>query len=57
MQTSNELKDGEIASLKEELKQLKHEVTVIKRAVRNTIARYEIGQLRNGKDIDSILDL
>ncbi len=57
MQANNELRESDIASLKEELEELKREVLVIKRAVRNKVARYEIGQIRNGKDIDSILDL
>ena len=57
MQANNELRESDIASLKEELEELKREVSVIKRAVRNKVARYEIGQVRNGKYIDSILDL
>jgi len=57
MQKGNEVREGDIASLEEELKELKREVTVIKRAVRNKIARYEIGQVKKGKDINSILDL
>jgi hypothetical protein len=57
MQKSNDVREGDIASLEEELKQLKREVTVIKRAVRNKIARYEIGQVKRGKDVNSILDL
>lgn len=57
MQKSNDVREGDIASLEEELKQLKREITVIKRAVRNKIARYEIGQVKKGKDINSILDL
>jgi hypothetical protein len=57
MQKSNDVREGDIASLEEELKQLKREITVIKRAVRNKIARYEIGQVKKGKDVNSILDL
>ena len=57
MQKSNDVREGDIASLEEELKQLKREVTVIKRAVRNKIARYEIGQVKRGKDVNSILGL
>jgi hypothetical protein len=57
MQKGNEVREGDIASLEEELKELKREITVIKRAVRNKIARYEIGQVKKGKDINSILDL
>ncbi|MEM2760677.1 MAG: hypothetical protein QXU32_05750 [Nitrososphaerales archaeon] len=49
--------ENEIASLREELKGLKREITVIKRAVRNKIARYEIGQVKKGKDVSSILEL
>ncbi len=57
METSNKFGEGDVESLRAELEELKHEVTVIKRAVRNKIARYEIGQIRNGRDIDTILDL
>lgn len=52
MQTSDE-----VSSLRKELEELKREVTVLKRALRNKIARYEIGQIRKGRDISSILDL
>jgi hypothetical protein len=57
MQKGNEVREGDIASLEEELQELKREITVIKRAVRNKIARYEIGQVKRGKDVNSILDL
>lgn len=48
---------NDIASIRAELEELKKEVRVIKRAVRNKIARYEIGQIKKGKDVDSILEL
>lgn len=57
MQKGNEVREGDIASLEEELKELKREITVIKRAVRNKIARYEIGQVKRGRDVNSILDM
>lgn len=49
--------NGEIDSLRRELEELRREVIVIKRALRNKIARYEIGQIRRGKDVSSILNL
>jgi hypothetical protein len=54
---ASEASTGEINSLKEELEELRREVNVIKRAVRNKIARYEIGLIRRGKEVKSILDL
>ena len=42
MQATHEHRsDSEIAALKEEIEELKHEVTVLKKALRDKIARYE----------------
>lgn len=58
MQATHEHRpDSEIAALKEEIEELKHEVTVLKKALRDKIARYEVSQVRKGRDINSILDL
>lgn len=58
MQATHEHRpDSEIATLKEEIEKLKHEVTVLKRALRDEIARYEVSQVSKGRDINSILDL
>ncbi|MGH9909982.1 MAG: hypothetical protein ACRD32_05020 [Nitrososphaerales archaeon] len=58
MQATHEHRsDSEIAALKEEIEELKHEVTVLKKVLRDKIARYEVSQVRKGRDINSILDL
>lgn len=57
MQASGQVEENEVSSLKKEVEELKREVTVMKRALRNKIARYEIGQIKKGHDINSILDL
>ena len=58
MQATHEHRsDSEIAALKEEIEELKHEVTVLKKTLRDKIARYEVNQVRKGRDINSILDL
>lgn len=58
MQTSQDTRiDSEVAELKEEVEELKRKVTVIKRALRNEIARYEVNQVKKGRDVSSILDL
>ncbi|MBI5133116.1 MAG: hypothetical protein HZA83_00225 [Thaumarchaeota archaeon] len=51
-----ELED-KIAKLEEEVVVLKKEVTVLKRALRNTIARYEVNQIKQGRDVRSIVEL
>lgn len=50
-----ELED-KVSRMEEEIKVLKREVTVLKRALRNKIARYEVGQIRRGRDIQSIVE-
>jgi len=57
MQSHNERVDVDLVTLREELAGLKREVQVIKRALKHKIARYEIGQIKKGREIDSILDL
>ena len=51
-----ELED-KMAKLEEEVLVLKKEVTVLKRALRNTIARYEVNQIKHGNDVRSIVEL
>lgn len=45
-----------VARLEDEIASLKNEIDVIKGALRNKIARYEISQIKGGKDIASIID-
>ena len=55
MQSHNESVEVDLATLREELAELKREVQVIKRAVKHKIARYEIDQVKKGRNIESIL--
>lgn len=48
--------DDKVARLEEEIAALKREVTVLKRALRNKIARYEVGQIKHGREIKSIIE-
>jgi hypothetical protein len=50
-----ELED-KIGKLEEEVAVLKKEITVLKRALRNKIARYEVGQIKRGREIQSIVE-
>ena len=52
MQSQNEV---EIATLREELAELRREVQVIKMALKHKIARYEIDQVKKGRETESIL--
>ncbi|HSD04321.1 MAG TPA: hypothetical protein VLB45_01025 [Nitrosopumilaceae archaeon] len=45
-----------VARLEDEVAALKNEIDVIKGAIRNKIARHEIGKIRSGKDVTSIID-
>ena len=45
-----------VAKLEDELASLRTEVDVIKKALRNKIARHEVSQIKGGKDISSIID-
>lgn len=45
-----------VAKLEDEIALLRSEVNLIKRALRNKIARHEIGLIKQGKDIESIID-
>lgn len=54
MQSQNEV-NIDLATLREELNELKHEIQVIKTALKNKIARYEIDQVKKGREMESIL--
>ncbi len=45
-----------VARLEDEMALLRSEVDILKRALRNKIARHEIKLIKEGKDINSIID-
>ena len=45
-----------VARLEDEVAALRGEVDVLKKALRNKIARHEVSLLKKGKDITSIID-
>ncbi len=45
-----------VGKLEDEIALLRNEVDVLKKALRNKIARHEISMLKKGKDISSIID-
>lgn len=45
-----------VAKLEDEIAVLRNEVDIIKRALRNKIARHEISMVKKGTDVSSIID-
>ena len=45
-----------VAKLEDEIALLRSEVDVLKRALRNKIARHEISMIKKGHDVSSIID-
>ncbi len=45
-----------VARLEDEVATLRAEIDIIKRALRNKIARFEISSIKKGTDISSIID-
>ena len=45
-----------VAKLEDEVAVLRSEVDVLKKALRNKIARHEVKMIKGGKDISSIID-
>jgi len=45
-----------IAKLEDEVATLRAEVDILKKALRNKIARYEISTIKKGSDVSSIID-
>lgn len=45
-----------VSALEEEVAVLRSEVDLLKRALRNKIARHEISMIKEGKDVESIID-
>ena len=45
-----------VAKLEDEIASLRNEIDIVKRALRNKIARHEVGMIKKGHDISSIID-
>ena len=45
-----------IEKLEDEIATLRNEIDVIKRALRNKLARHEIKMIKNGNEVTSIID-
>ena len=45
-----------VAKLEDEVAMLRSEVDVLKKALRNKIARHEIKMIKGGSDVESIID-
>lgn len=45
-----------VAKLEDEVAMLRSEVDILKKALRNKLARHEISQIKKGQDITSIID-
>ncbi len=45
-----------VAKLEDEIAELRTEVDVIKKALRNKIARHEVSMIKKGTDVSSIID-
>jgi hypothetical protein len=50
-----ELED-KVAAMEEELRNLKRELEVIKKSLRNDIVRFEIAEIKRGRDVKSIVE-
>ncbi len=45
-----------VSALEEEVAVLRSEVNLLKKALRNKIARHEISMIKKGEDVESIID-
>ena len=45
-----------VAKLEDEIALLRSELDLVKRAFRNKLARHEISLIKEGKEVDSIID-
>ena len=55
MSTEAETIYERVARLEDEVALLRSEVDILKNALRNKIARYEISRVKQGNDVDSII--
>lgn len=56
MSTEAETIYERVAKLEDEIALLRNEVDILKRALRNKIARHEISMIKKGDDVSSIID-
>ncbi len=56
MSTDGETIYERVAKLEDEIAALRNEVDVLKKALRNKLARHEISEIKKGHDITSIID-
>ena len=45
-----------VAKLEDEIALLRSELDIVKRAFRNKLARHEISMIKEGREVDSIID-
>ena len=45
-----------VAKLEDEIAVLRNEVDILKKALRNKIARYEVKMIKGGTDVESVID-
>jgi cell division protein FtsB len=45
-----------VAKLEDEIALLRSEIDIVKKAFRNKLARHEISMIKQGQDVDSIID-
>tara|TARA_B100000029_G_scaffold465265_1_gene499831 strand:+ start:194 stop:382 length:189 start_codon:yes stop_codon:yes gene_type:complete len=45
-----------VSKLEDEIATLRNEIDVIKHALRNKLARHEVGMIKKGHDVSSIID-
>jgi len=54
--TDSETVYDRIAKLEDEIALIRNEIDVLKKALRNKIARHEISMIKKGDDVSSIID-
>lgn len=45
-----------VAKLEDEVAVLREEVSILKKALKNKLARYEVSQIKQGKEFNSIIE-
>ncbi len=56
MSSESETIYDRVSKLEDDVAVLQSEVDLLKKALRNTIARYEISKIKKGDDVKSIID-